>query len=159
MGHTDDPKHCMVKLFCPKCQDVYSCAPNQRRMYYLQPSLLPYFLSLFFHKRIIQPGEADLQPFASVETFSLLFLVFFFFELPSDLYPMSSFFFTDIDGAFFGPTFPNLFFMTYEDIVPEPVAEQVNFYFVFILLSLASSQKIDFFLIIFLKTLHQGILT
>jgi hypothetical protein len=33
----------------------------------------------------------------------------------------------DIDGAFFGPTFPNLFFMTYEDDVPEPVAEQVCF--------------------------------
>lgn len=33
---------------------------------------------------------------------------------------------TDIDGAFFGPTFPNLFFMTYEDVVPEPVAEQVR---------------------------------
>jgi Casein kinase II regulatory subunit len=31
----------------------------------------------------------------------------------------------DIDGAFFGPTFPNLFFMTYEEVVPEPVAEQV----------------------------------
>jgi hypothetical protein len=31
----------------------------------------------------------------------------------------------DIDGAFFGPTFPNLFFMTYEDVVPEPVTEQV----------------------------------
>jgi len=60
MGFTDDPKHGMVKLFCPKCQDVYSCVPNQRH----------------------------------------------------------------IDGAFFGPTFPNLFFMTYEDDVPEPVAEQ-----------------------------------
>ena len=60
MGFTDDPKHGMVKLFCPKCQDVYSCAPGQRH----------------------------------------------------------------IDGAFFGPTFPNLFFMTYEDLVPEPVAEQ-----------------------------------
>ena len=32
----------------------------------------------------------------------------------------------DIDGAFFGPTFPNLFFMTYEEVVPEPVAEQVT---------------------------------
>jgi len=50
MGFTDDPKHGMVKLFCPKCQDVYSCGPGQRH----------------------------------------------------------------IDGAFFGPTFPNLFFMTYE---------------------------------------------
>ena len=30
----------------------------------------------------------------------------------------------DIDGAFFGPTFPNLFFMTYEDLVPGPAMEQ-----------------------------------
>ena len=59
MSFTDDPKHGMVKLFCPKCQDVYSCGPGQRH----------------------------------------------------------------IDGAFFGPTFPNLFFMTYEDLVPEPVSE------------------------------------
>jgi hypothetical protein len=26
---------------------------------------------------------------------------------------------TDIDGAFFGPTFPHLFLMTYEVLVPE----------------------------------------
>ncbi len=29
-----------------------------------------------------------------------------------------------IDGAFFGPTFPNLFFMSYENLVPEPAVEQ-----------------------------------
>ena len=29
----------------------------------------------------------------------------------------------DIDGAFFGPTFPALFFMTYENQVPEPAIE------------------------------------
>lgn len=60
MGFTDDPKHGMVKLFCPKCRDVYNCHSNQRH----------------------------------------------------------------IDGAFFGPTFPNLFFMTYENLVPGPAMEQ-----------------------------------
>lgn len=60
MGFTDDPKHGMVKLFCPKCRDVYNCHPTQRH----------------------------------------------------------------IDGAFFGPTFPNLFFMTYENLVPGPAMEQ-----------------------------------
>ena len=28
-----------------------------------------------------------------------------------------------IDGAFFGPTFPHIFFMTFDDTVPEPTAE------------------------------------
>ena len=60
MGVADDPKHGMVKLFCPKCRDVYSCLPNQRH----------------------------------------------------------------IDGAFFGPTFPNLFFMANESKVPSAAVEQ-----------------------------------
>ena len=49
--------------------------------------------------------------------------------------------FTDIDGAFFGPTFPNLFFMTYEDIVPEPVAEQVIFDFILVRFLITSLQE------------------
>jgi hypothetical protein len=32
----------------------------------------------------------------------------------------------DIDGAFFGPTFPALFFMTYENQVPEPAIEHFS---------------------------------
>jgi len=60
MGFTDEPNYGMVKLFCPKCRDVYSCPNSQRHL----------------------------------------------------------------DGAFFGPTFPNLFFMTYEGLAPEPASEQ-----------------------------------
>ena len=60
MGVADDPKHGMVKLFCPKCRDVYNCQPDQRH----------------------------------------------------------------IDGAFFGPTFPNLFFMAHEGKVPHAAVEQ-----------------------------------
>ena len=61
MGVTDEPKlGGNVKLYCPKCRDVYNCV----------------------------------SPFKSV------------------------------DGAFFGPTFPNLFFMTYEDLVPEKSNEE-----------------------------------
>lgn len=48
MGHTDDPRHCMVKLFCPKCQDVYSCAPNQRRTYARVSCRSPVILLLHF---------------------------------------------------------------------------------------------------------------
>ena len=59
MGFTEEPKHGVVKLFCPKCQDVYSCPVAQRHL----------------------------------------------------------------DGAYFGPTFPNIFFMTYEELVPEPFSE------------------------------------
>jgi hypothetical protein len=59
MGFTEEPKHGVVKLFCPKCQDIYSCPVPQRHL----------------------------------------------------------------DGAYFGPTFPNLFFMTYEELVPEPFSE------------------------------------
>lgn len=59
MGFAEEPKHGVVKLFCPKCQDVYSCPVAQRHL----------------------------------------------------------------DGAYFGPTFPNLFFMTYEELVPEPFSE------------------------------------
>ena len=55
MGCADDPNHGMVKLFCPRCRNVYNCS-NQ---------------------------------------------------------------FRHIDGAFFGPTFPNLFFMNFEDVVPD----------------------------------------
>ena len=50
----------MVKIFCPKCQDVYSCSPTLRQ----------------------------------------------------------------VDGAYFGTTFPNLFFMTYEDLAPETGIER-----------------------------------
>lgn len=50
----------MVKLFCPKCRDVYNCSASQRH----------------------------------------------------------------IDGAFFGPTFPHIFFMSFEDSVPESATEQ-----------------------------------
>lgn len=60
MGFTDEPNYGMVKIFCPKCRDVYSCPNSQRHL----------------------------------------------------------------DGAFFGPTFPNLFFMTYEGLAPEPATEQ-----------------------------------
>lgn len=56
MGFTDEPKHGAVKLFCPRCQDVYNCQTSQRH----------------------------------------------------------------IDGAFFGPTFPNLFMMSFDELVPEP---------------------------------------
>jgi casein kinase II subunit beta len=59
IGITDEPKQGIVKLFCPKCQDVYNCNASQRH----------------------------------------------------------------IDGSYFGTTFPNLFFMTYEDLVPEPAVE------------------------------------
>ena len=31
MGFSDDPKRGLVKLFCPKCRDVYQCHPNQKR--------------------------------------------------------------------------------------------------------------------------------
>ena len=55
MGCADDPKHGTVKLFCPRCRDVYNC---QRE-------------------------------------------------------------FRHIDGAYFGPTFPNMFFMAFENQVPD----------------------------------------
>mmetsp|Transcript_11184 Transcript_11184/g.11211 ORF Transcript_11184/g.11211 Transcript_11184/m.11211 type:complete len:500 (+) Transcript_11184:165-1664(+) len=60
MGFTDEPKHGAVKLFCPRCQDVYSCQSSQKH----------------------------------------------------------------IDGAFFGPTFPNLFMMSFEELVPEPPVDR-----------------------------------
>jgi hypothetical protein len=59
MGTTDEPKQNHVKLFCPKCKDVYNCSSKHR----------------------------------------------------------------DIDGSFFGPTFPNLFFMTFTDLIPENKVE------------------------------------
>ena len=41
-----------------------------------------------------------------------------------DVYNVSSpSMFRSIDGAFFGPTFPSLFFMTYEDLVPAKTSE------------------------------------
>jgi casein kinase II subunit beta len=60
IGVADDPKQNIVKLFCPKCRDMYNCQPSQRH----------------------------------------------------------------IDGAYFGTTFPNLFFMSFEDLVPEPAIEK-----------------------------------
>ena len=59
MGLMDEPKGGPVKMYCPKCRDVYNCAPEC----------------------------------------------------------------TNIDGACFGPTFPGLFFMSYEDLVPEQTSE------------------------------------
>jgi casein kinase II subunit beta len=41
MGFTDDPKHGMVKLFCPKCRDVYNCHINQRRKFNCVLSIHP----------------------------------------------------------------------------------------------------------------------
>ena len=138
MGHTDDPKHCMVKLFCPKCQDVYSCAPNQRRTC----SIVLSHLTLSIIASSSYSFFLMLSPIFSL--LSYLFYSFIFrisFQCPSSLFylisshlltsPISSLtpshmlLISDIDGAFFGPTFPNLFFMTYEDVVPEPVTEQV----------------------------------
>jgi len=55
MGAEDEPRVGMVKLFCPRCRDVFNCHANQRH----------------------------------------------------------------IDGAFFGPTFPNMFLMNFEELVPE----------------------------------------
>jgi hypothetical protein len=54
MGFTDDPKHGMVKLFCPKCQDVYSCVPNQRRKYiYMFIYTCTYtYIHIYIHKYI-----------------------------------------------------------------------------------------------------------
>eukprot|EP01038_Epipyxis_sp_PR26KG_P008614 gene8614-11647_t len=54
IGIADEPKQGTLKLFCPKCQEVYNCNGSQRH----------------------------------------------------------------IDGAYFGSTFPHLFFMTYENLVP-----------------------------------------
>eukprot|EP00597_Dinobryon_sp_UTEXLB2267_P002010 CAMPEP_0170075976 /NCGR_PEP_ID=MMETSP0019_2-20121128/13028_1 /TAXON_ID=98059 /ORGANISM="Dinobryon sp., Strain UTEXLB2267" /LENGTH=305 /DNA_ID=CAMNT_0010287313 /DNA_START=68 /DNA_END=982 /DNA_ORIENTATION=- len=54
VGVTDEPKQGILKLYCPKCKDIYHCNPNQQH----------------------------------------------------------------IDGAYFGTTFPHLFLMTYERLVP-----------------------------------------
>ena len=59
MGFADDPKHGMVKLYCPRCRDVYNCNASQRH----------------------------------------------------------------IDGAFFGPTFPHIFFMSFDECVPDAAME------------------------------------
>ena len=32
IGITDEPKQGILKLFCPKCQDIYNCNPNQRHI-------------------------------------------------------------------------------------------------------------------------------
>lgn len=60
MGFMDEPKHGAVKLFCPRCQDIYSTHSSYRH----------------------------------------------------------------IDGAFFGPTFPNLFMMSFEELVPEQAVDK-----------------------------------
>ena len=42
MGITDEPKQSILKLYCPKCRDIYHCNPNQRRKpaaLHLNPSL------------------------------------------------------------------------------------------------------------------------
>mmetsp|Transcript_18192 Transcript_18192/g.31883 ORF Transcript_18192/g.31883 Transcript_18192/m.31883 type:complete len:271 (+) Transcript_18192:133-945(+) len=62
VGTRDDPKQDSIKIFCPKCQEIYSPP--------------------------IQPGQRSL------------------------------------DGAYFGTTFANLFFMTYEHLIPEPPVER-----------------------------------
>ena len=60
MGCATDPKCGAVKLFCPKCRNVFNCEKKYRH----------------------------------------------------------------IDGAYFGPTFPNFFFMNFEEMVPEISSEQ-----------------------------------
>mmetsp|Transcript_17941 Transcript_17941/g.30015 ORF Transcript_17941/g.30015 Transcript_17941/m.30015 type:complete len:296 (+) Transcript_17941:124-1011(+) len=56
MGLSEEPGLDDVKVFCPKCQNVYSCANDA------------------------------------------------------------------VDGAYFGPTFPHLFYMTYDALVPDPIS-------------------------------------
>jgi len=58
IGTRDDPKQDSLKIFCPRCQEIYSPP--------------------------IQPGQRSL------------------------------------DGAYFGTTFANLFFMSYEHLIPDP---------------------------------------
>ena len=85
-----------------------------------QTSIL-YINFKFFHSHLF-----IFPPLQSSFIFHSLLFSFLYLNLSHLIFQYQHQHNADIDGAFFGPTFPNLFFMTYEEVVPEPVAEQVT---------------------------------
>ncbi|KAG6537751.1 hypothetical protein ZIOFF_002847 [Zingiber officinale] len=85
VGQSDIPRSSTVKVYCPKCEDIY----YPRSKY--QGSIL--FPSCKFHNKW------------SLHLFKSLTLL-------------------DIDGAYFGTTFPHLFLMTYGHLKPQKPSQK-----------------------------------
>ncbi|MBA0835058.1 hypothetical protein Goarm_007366 [Gossypium armourianum] len=93
VGQSDIPRASTVKIYCPRCEDIYYPRSKYQGSILLAIEFVCYFL---------------------LHAFGMLWLEYVI-KLPL--------FYLDIDGAYFGTTFPNLFLMTHGHLKPQKATQ------------------------------------
>ncbi|KAF8776215.1 hypothetical protein HU200_003751 [Digitaria exilis] len=86
VGQSDIPRSSTVKIYCPRCEDIYT--PRSKYLSSILTFPVKFALTLIDHR-----------------------------ELPLTCH-------IDIDGTYFGTTFPHLFLMTYPHLKPQKPSQQ-----------------------------------